>query len=252
MKVFDELAGRDAITAEDAFTLVATYGFPIELAQELAEERGQAVDIDGFRELMEGHREVSRARRRGLDAAGRRAARRRRATGRPSSSGTRRPTCSPTVIDAAPAGGRGSSCKLEQSPFYAAGGGQVSDQGYLVVDGETERLDGRRRAQVRRRPGARRRARRAFAADAGTRVRSGRQLGRALPDAGEPHRDAPAAPGAARRARRPREAGGLGGAARQAALRLHARAAADAGGARRASSASSTTRCSRRSRCARS
>ena len=29
--------------------LAATYGFPIELTQELAEERGQAVDVDGFR-----------------------------------------------------------------------------------------------------------------------------------------------------------------------------------------------------------
>ena len=60
MKVFDDLAGKEAITAEDAFALVATYGFPIELAQELAEERGQAIDMDGFRELMEQHREISR------------------------------------------------------------------------------------------------------------------------------------------------------------------------------------------------
>jgi len=45
MKVFDELAGQDAISADDAFTLVATYGFPIELAQELAEERGLDVHL---------------------------------------------------------------------------------------------------------------------------------------------------------------------------------------------------------------
>jgi alanyl-tRNA synthetase len=31
--------------------------------------------------------------------------------------------------------------KLEQSPFYAASGGQVSDHGYLAVDGEDARLD---------------------------------------------------------------------------------------------------------------
>ena len=31
--------------------------------------------------------------------------------------------------------------KLEQSPFYAASGGQVSDSGYLVVDGTETRLD---------------------------------------------------------------------------------------------------------------
>ena len=61
LKVFDELADKPAISADDAFTLVATYGFPIELTQELAEERGQPVDVDGFRVLMEEHRDVSRA-----------------------------------------------------------------------------------------------------------------------------------------------------------------------------------------------
>ena len=95
MKVFEDLAGQEAITAEDAFALVATYGFPIELAQELAEERGQALDMDGFRELMEEPpRGVARRGRR-HDAADRRPARRGRASGRPSSSATRRPTCSP-------------------------------------------------------------------------------------------------------------------------------------------------------------
>ena len=60
-KEFDELAGREAISGEEAFELATTYGFPIELTQELAEERGQAVDVDRFRELMEEHREISRA-----------------------------------------------------------------------------------------------------------------------------------------------------------------------------------------------
>ena len=61
LKVFDELAGRDAISSDEAFALAATYGFPIELTQELAEERGQPVDVDGFHALMERHREISRA-----------------------------------------------------------------------------------------------------------------------------------------------------------------------------------------------
>ena len=48
MREFDELSGRD-ITVEDAFRLAATYGFPIELTVELARERGQQVDVDGYR-----------------------------------------------------------------------------------------------------------------------------------------------------------------------------------------------------------
>ena len=40
MKLFEDAAARGAISGEDAFTLQATYGFPIELTVELARERG--------------------------------------------------------------------------------------------------------------------------------------------------------------------------------------------------------------------
>ena len=42
MKLFEEAAAGGAISGEDAFTLQATYGFPIELTRELARERGLA------------------------------------------------------------------------------------------------------------------------------------------------------------------------------------------------------------------
>jgi alanyl-tRNA synthetase len=58
---FEALAGEPVITREQAFRLAATYGFPIELTVELAEERGQAVDVDGYRAEMEAHRTISRA-----------------------------------------------------------------------------------------------------------------------------------------------------------------------------------------------
>ena len=61
LKLFEELGEQDAISGEQAFTLAATYGFPLELTAELAEERGQAVDVDGYRVEMERHRDVSRA-----------------------------------------------------------------------------------------------------------------------------------------------------------------------------------------------
>ena len=140
MKVFEELAGQEAITAENAFTLVATYGFPIELAQELAEERGQALDLDGFQDLMEEHREVSRGG--GEDSTQQSAAQLVGAGKRATEFvGYSKTDVLTAVIDAAPLGETRQFVKLEQSPFYAAGGGQVSDRGTIVVDGETTKLE---------------------------------------------------------------------------------------------------------------
>jgi alanyl-tRNA synthetase len=140
MKEFDELEGRDAISADEAFTLAATYGFPIELTQELAEERGQAVDIDGFRELMEGHREISRAG--GESTTEQLAAEIVGARFRKSEFvGYERTDVLTAVVAVGPAAGTRRLVKLESSPFYAASGGQVSDAGYLVVDGSDRKLD---------------------------------------------------------------------------------------------------------------
>src|SRR5439155_3159570 len=140
MKVFDDLAGQEAIGADDAFALVATYGFPIELAQELAEERGQALDMDGFHRLMEEHREISRA---GADGTSQQIAS--RLVGaehrRTEFVGYARTTALTAAVESAALEGTRQLVKLEQSPFYAASGGQVSDTGYLLVDGEEQRLE---------------------------------------------------------------------------------------------------------------
>jgi alanyl-tRNA synthetase len=139
-KVFEDLAGQDAITAENAFTLVATYGFPIELAQELAEERGQALDMDGFRALMDEHREVSRA---GGDSSTQQVAAQLVGAGQSPTEfvGYSKTSVLTSVTATAPLTGTQQLVKLEQSPFYAASGGQVSDRGTVQVDGEDARLD---------------------------------------------------------------------------------------------------------------
>ncbi|MFZ1879136.1 MAG: alanine--tRNA ligase [Gaiellaceae bacterium] len=140
MKVFDDLAGNESISAENAFALVATYGFPIELAQELAEERGQPLDMDGFRALMDEHREVSRA---GGDSSTQQVAAQLVGAGqRPSEFvGYSKTSVLTSVTGAAPLTGTQQLVKLEQSPFYAASGGQVSDSGTVQVDGEDTRLE---------------------------------------------------------------------------------------------------------------
>jgi alanyl-tRNA synthetase len=131
MKEFDELAGKDAISGDDAFVLAATYGFPIELTVELAEERGQPVDVDRFRELMEGHREISRAGGEKSDLQ--------LAADFAQSAGFRcefvgyEKTDVLTELGAAEELGNGTFlAKLRESPFYAEGGGQVSDAGELL------------------------------------------------------------------------------------------------------------------------
>lgn len=52
---------KKAISAQNAFELFTTYGFPIELTEEIAAEKGLIVDRKGFEKLMEAHREQSRA-----------------------------------------------------------------------------------------------------------------------------------------------------------------------------------------------
>jgi len=54
-----ELAG--AISGEDAFVLYSTYGFPIELTEEMAGEQGQQVDRETFMAEFKKHQDLSRA-----------------------------------------------------------------------------------------------------------------------------------------------------------------------------------------------
>ncbi len=53
-------ASNNLIEGQDAFRLYDTYGFPIELTEELAQEEGIKVDIDGFKNKFKEHQEKSR------------------------------------------------------------------------------------------------------------------------------------------------------------------------------------------------
>ena len=153
-------AGDTAIAAPDAFALHDTYGFPVDLTRELAAERGLTVDEHGFERLMDAQRARSRAGVGGqLGVAGdltprlesREGAARRigdggsdprlRARELAASAGfsTRftgyetetQPTSVGAVRDTADESGGRLLVKLAESPFYPAGGGQVSDTGTI-------------------------------------------------------------------------------------------------------------------------
>ena len=141
LKRLDELierarrTGAEGIAAADAFLLHDTYGFPIDLTIELVAEHDLGVDEEGFEALMEEQRDRARASA-GRTVAGEelreraaRARRRRRLRDRfrrLRDDRLARPRSAPRRRD----NGR-VLIKLVESPFYATGGGQVADSGYV-------------------------------------------------------------------------------------------------------------------------
>ncbi|MES1247178.1 MAG: alanine--tRNA ligase [Actinomycetota bacterium] len=131
MRLFDEAAAKGDISGEDAFTLQATYGFPIELTEELARERGLGVNAEEYTKSMEQHRVISRQ-------GGTTRFEPRFPEARKSDFvGYERTDVLTAITAFADLGDGLFQVKLEESPFYPAGGGQVADAGYLEKDDGT-------------------------------------------------------------------------------------------------------------------
>jgi alanyl-tRNA synthetase len=135
-------AGTSWVEATDAFKLHDTYGFPYDLSKELLAERGLSVDDQGFEELMEEQRE--RARMGTATAHGsedHHGAVLSFASGAPPSrfvgyEKLRAQTSLAAVeADGGVGGGPRVLAKLEESPFYPEGGGQVADSGTVRWEG---------------------------------------------------------------------------------------------------------------------
>ncbi|HXF95421.1 MAG TPA: alanine--tRNA ligase [Gemmatimonadales bacterium] len=154
LRRLDELAGAPVISGEDAFKLYDTYGFPIDLTQLIAAERGQTVDLAGFERALEAQRERSRGAAAG--AAGPAVLRRRSADEwvvvKPRREqrwvGYETTRAETDVLAFRQAAGR-VELVLEENPFYAESGGQVSDTGRVAGQGwelpveDVEKVNGR-------------------------------------------------------------------------------------------------------------
>lgn len=76
LKEFARIANRkireneSEISGEDAFLLYQSFGFPIEMTQELGKERGLGVDIGGYNKEYEKHQDLSRTASQGRFASG--------------------------------------------------------------------------------------------------------------------------------------------------------------------------------------
>jgi alanyl-tRNA synthetase len=135
----DELKGAKAISGDDAFKLYDTYGFPIDLTQMIATERGQSVDVEGFERALGQQRRKSRAARK-ISGEGRQRAPRGGEWVEVKKKGSQKwvgyeTTKSETEPIAFRQTGDQLEIILEDNPFYAESGGQVSDTGVVTGDG---------------------------------------------------------------------------------------------------------------------
>ena len=123
------------VSADEAFKLHDTFGFPYELTKELLAEEGLAVDDQGFEELMDEARRIARAGHRSAgDADHDRVLAFARATGFETRFVGYEATEWETVIRAVERENGRVLAKLEESPFYPEGGGQVADSGVVETE----------------------------------------------------------------------------------------------------------------------
>jgi alanyl-tRNA synthetase len=133
-RLLDDLLAAGAVSGADAFRLHDTYGFPIELTREIAHERGVPFEGDAeFEELMTAQRARSSAAG-GHARIGATAEVVREVASEPTHfTGYEHLEEHTTVAGLLERDGR-TFVKLADSPFYAEGGGQISDAGTIACE----------------------------------------------------------------------------------------------------------------------
>jgi alanyl-tRNA synthetase len=135
------------LPGDKAFELFDTYGFPIDLTQLMAREQGREVDMKGFESELKKQKDRSRA-----------------ATavttgdwvelgkGETAFIGYDELSTTARILRYRKVSGKGGDqfqIVLDRTPFYAEGGGQVGDQGWLIHgDDQVEVIDTKRENQL--------------------------------------------------------------------------------------------------------
>lgn len=135
-------AGNNEIPGEDAFRLYDTYGFPVELTEEYAEEEGMAIDHSGFESAMQEQRDRARKARQNVNSM---------QTQSEVLGNIKEPSefigygqtvananvlvivKDGEIVDSAQEGDE-VQVILDQTPFYAESGGQIADRGTISND----------------------------------------------------------------------------------------------------------------------
>ena len=140
IELFEQMTeSEESVSGEDAFKLHDTYGFPIDLTQLMAREKGMDVDLDTFDKLMKEQKERARAEGKFATGESRRDVEEISESSEFEFIGYDNRTAD-VRITAVNRDNKRPSLWLDRSPFYAESGGQVADTGTLTRNGDTIRV----------------------------------------------------------------------------------------------------------------
>ncbi|HSI66842.1 MAG TPA: alanine--tRNA ligase [Planococcus sp. (in: firmicutes)] len=138
-------AGNRMIPGSDVFRLYDTYGFPVELTEEYAEEEGMSIDLPGFEAEMDAQRNRARNARQSVDSMQIQSEVLGDIKEASEFIGYSQTVADAKVIAIVKDGvlvdsiheGEEAQLMLDETPFYAESGGQVADHGFLKNDSAT-------------------------------------------------------------------------------------------------------------------
>lgn len=151
MHILNEMVESKAkvLDGAEAFNLYATYGFPLELTEEIAQEHGKTIDMEAFEKARKEHEEVSSVSKFNIVITGEEALGDiLRSHGETSFTGYNKLEDRGSVLailkDGKPtenlAENDEADIVLDRTPFYAESGGQLGDHGILTNNGTTLRV----------------------------------------------------------------------------------------------------------------
>ena len=141
------ISNSSEISAEDAFKLYDTYGIPIDIILDIAQERDVKVDVDGFNSLMEKQRERARRSRGNKsfvnDVYESLAGLRTEFLGYDNSLSSNATVMAiiseDEAVESLSEGGEGEVI-FDKTPFYAEKGGQIGDTGLCEFEGGSAKI----------------------------------------------------------------------------------------------------------------
>ncbi|MBA4312991.1 MAG: alanine--tRNA ligase [Chlorobiaceae bacterium] len=131
-KVIEEIGHSKTFPGEDAFKLYDTFGFPLDLTEMMATEKGLKVDTGRFTELMEEQRDKSRQASKKFEPEGWLV----RTKAMPLQHVSEFVGYDQYEVDTEIIAVAGDQIVLKKTPFYVEAGGQLSDNGE-IIDGKT-------------------------------------------------------------------------------------------------------------------